>query len=166
MTKFRPCIDLHQGKVKQIVGGTLDSKALETNFIATESSAYFANLYKNNNLYGGHVIKLGNGNDDAALEAIRTWPSNLQLGGGINIDNADYWINEGASKVIVTSWLFPQAIFNMDRLRRLVEKIGTEKLVIDLSCRSSHDQWVVATDKWQTLTNFFVNEGMKKLLIA
>jgi phosphoribosylformimino-5-aminoimidazole carboxamide ribotide isomerase len=164
MTKFRPCVDLHEGKVKQIVGKTLDSSALQTNFISKESPQYFAKLYKSHNLSGGHVIKLGNGNDEAALEVIRAWPNNLQLGGGIDINNADYWIDEGASKIIVTSWLFPQSKFDLDRLRRLVEKIGTEKLVLDLSCRASSDQWVVAIDKWQTMTEFYVNEGLFGLI--
>jgi phosphoribosylformimino-5-aminoimidazole carboxamide ribotide isomerase len=164
MTKFRPCVDLHEGKVKQIVGKTLDSKALQTNFISKETPQFFAKLYKSYKLSGGHVIKLGKGNDDAALEAIHAWPNNLQVGGGINIDNADYWIDQGASKVIVTSWLFPQAKFEIDRLRRLVEKIGTENLVLDLSCRALSDQWVVAIDKWQTMTEFFVNEGLFYLI--
>jgi phosphoribosylformimino-5-aminoimidazole carboxamide ribotide isomerase len=109
MTKFRPCIDLHEGQVKQIVGGTLndkDTKQLKTNFIASERPSYFAQLYAKYNLTGGHIIKLGENNDDAALEALNEWPHGLQLGGGITLENADFWLENGASKVIVTSWLF------------------------------------------------------------
>ncbi|KAJ3311488.1 Enzyme that catalyzes the fourth step in the histidine pathway [Boothiomyces sp. JEL0838] len=135
MTKFRPCIDLHNGQVKQIVGGTLSERdeSLKTNFISEKPPSYYAQLYKDNSLTGAHVIKLGKNNDEAALEAIKTWHNELQLGGGINLDNADYWLEQGARQVIVTSWLFPGAEFDEDRLRKLVEKIGRDKLVIDLS---------------------------------
>lgn len=158
-SKFRPCIDLHDGKVKQIVGGTLhdDNIGLKTNFIANESSSYYARLYANHNLSGGHIIKLGESNDDAALEALYAWPNGLQLGGGVTIENAQYWLNSGASKVIVTSWLFPESKFDEDRLRKLSEKVGTERLVVDLSCRATDNSWVVATNKWNTRTEFEIN---------
>jgi phosphoribosylformimino-5-aminoimidazole carboxamide ribotide isomerase len=111
VTLFRPCIDLHQGRVKQIVGKTLGESvdALETNFVAREGAAHFARLYQSDDLSGGHIIKLGPGNDEAALEALRVWPGHLQLGGGINPSNARYWLDSGASKVIVTSFLFEGA---------------------------------------------------------
>ena len=162
MTKFRPCIDLHEGQVKQIVGGTLndkDTKQLKTNFIASERPSYFAQLYAKYNLTGGHIIKLGENNDDAALEALNEWPHGLQLGGGITLENADFWLENGASKVIVTSWLFPDAKFDEERTRKMVEKVGTEKLVVDLSCRRQDASWVVATNKWNTRTNFYITEG-------
>jgi phosphoribosylformimino-5-aminoimidazole carboxamide ribotide isomerase len=102
MTKFRPCIDLHAGRVKQIVGGTLDDKngsSLQTNFVSDKSAGYFATLYKTHSLTGAHVILLGPGNDAAAKEALASWPGGLQVGGGVNAQNAPQWIDSGAEKV-------------------------------------------------------------------
>lgn len=102
MTRFRPCIDLHAGSVKQIVGGTLSTTApdtLKTNFVSEKSAGYFANLYKENRLTGAHVIMLGPGNEDAAREACKAWKGGLQVGGGINADNAKNWVDWGAEKV-------------------------------------------------------------------
>lgn len=156
---------MHDGKVKQIVGGTLENIEgvlnLKTNFEAVEPPSYYSKLYADNHLSGGHVIKLGKNNDEAALEALSAYPNGLQLGGGVDLDNAEYWLSQGASKVIVTSWLFPNARFEEDRLRRLAEKIGREHLVVDLSCRRHGESWVVATNKWNTRTEFGLNEGKK-----
>ena len=104
MTRFRPCIDLHAGQVKQIVGGTLSDQdsTLKTNHVSQHSAGYFAKLYKDSSVHGAHVIMLGPGNETAALEALSTWPSALQIGGGITDSNAKYWIDAGASKVIST----------------------------------------------------------------
>ena len=101
MTKFRPCIDLHAGAVKQIVGGTLTttSSDLQTNFTSEHGAAFYAELYKKHDLRGGHVIMLGPGNDQASKEALAAWPSGLQVGGGIKDTNAQYWIDAGAEKV-------------------------------------------------------------------
>ena len=101
MTRFRPCIDLHSGQVKQIVGGTLreGSSDLQTNYVSSLPASYFAQLYKDNDLMGGHVILLGPGNEAAARESLRTWPKKLQVGGGINDENAAQWIEYGAEKV-------------------------------------------------------------------
>ena len=134
MTKFRPCIDLHQGKVKQIVGGTLrdDGPGPRENFVASAGAGEFAAKFRADGLTGGHVIKLGPGNDEAAREALAAWPGGMQIGGGIHADNAGEWLDAGASQVIVTSWLFEGAKFSEDRLRRLVGEIGAERLVIDL----------------------------------
>ena len=158
MTKFRPCIDLHQGKVKQIVGGTLrdDGPGPRENFVASAGAGEFAAKFRANGLTGGHVIKLGPGNEDAAKEALAAWPGGLQIGGGIHTDNAQEWLAAGASHVIVTSWLFENASFSRDRLRQLVEKTGPERLVIDLSCRRTPHGWTVAMDRWQTLTDLEV----------
>src|SRR5688572_24581451 len=103
---FRPCIDLHEGKVKQIVGGTLgdDPARLQTNFVSERPAAWYAELYRRDALTGGHVIMLGTGNEEAAREALRAYPGGLQVGGGINLDNAESWLAAGASHVIVTSW--------------------------------------------------------------
>ncbi|GAA6000509.1 hypothetical protein JCM10207_008044 [Rhodosporidiobolus poonsookiae] len=161
---FRPCIDLHDGKVKQVVGGTLDTAQLKTNFVSEHNSAYYADLYKQHNLRGGHVIKLGPGNDQAAREALAAWPNGMQVGGGINEDNAQEWIDAGAEKVIVTSYLFPGAKFSEDRLRRLAEKVGKERLVVDVSCRRKDDKWIVAMDRWQVMTDMEVNADSLSLL--
>lgn len=101
MTKFRPCIDLHSGQVKQIVGGTLSSVAadLKTNYVSKLPASYYAELYQKHNLRGGHVVKLGPGNEEAAQEALRTWPGGLQVAGGITDQNAQYWVDQGAEKV-------------------------------------------------------------------
>ena len=159
MTKFRPCIDLHDGKVKQIVGGTLrdDGPGPRENFVSAESPAAFAQKYRADRLAGGHIIKLGAGNDDAARSALAAWPGGLQLGGGINADNAADWLAAGASHVIVTSWLFsPEGKFLPDRLAALVDRIGADRLVIDLSCRRTATGWTVAMNRWQTLTDLDV----------
>jgi phosphoribosylformimino-5-aminoimidazole carboxamide ribotide isomerase len=107
MTKFRPCIDLHSGQVKQIVGGTLTTQAndLKTNYVSTLPAGHFAKLYKNNGLEGAHVIMLGPGNEEAAKEALAEWPDGLQIGGGITDKNAKQWIDWGAERVCKTSWL-------------------------------------------------------------
>ncbi|KAK9464053.1 uncharacterized protein V1516DRAFT_618618 [Lipomyces oligophaga] len=160
MTKFKGCIDIHAGQVKQIVGGTLTTTAseLETNFISSQPASHFAQLYQTYNITGSHVIKLGPNCDLAALEALQTWPNGLQVGGGITDKNAKFWIEKGAAKVIVTSYLFPNAELDMGRLNKLVAEVGKERLVIDLSCRKRESQWVVAMNKWQTLTNTLVNQ--------
>ena len=108
MTLFRPCIDLHEGQVKQIVGGTLrdDGSAPKTNFQSDRPAAYYAGLYANDSLKGGHVIKLGPNNDVAARESLAAYRQGLQIGGGIHLENAADWLEAGASHVIVTSWLF------------------------------------------------------------
>ena len=156
MTKFRPCIDLHNGQVKQIVGGTLsdDGAGLKENFVADSSAAEFSQQYHADQLTGGHVIQLGPGNREAALAALSAWPNGLQIGGGVTIDNAAEWLDAGASHVIVTSWLFDKdGSFRMDRLKQLSAEIGKERLVVDLSCRRTNSGWTVAMNRWQTLTN-------------
>ncbi|KAK4115408.1 Phosphoribosylformimino-5-aminoimidazole carboxamide ribotide isomerase [Canariomyces notabilis] len=173
MTRFRPCIDLHAGQVKQIVGGTLDSKtaSLQTNYVSPHPPAYFARLYRDNSLTGAHVIMLGPGNRDAAMEALAAWPGGLQVGGGINDSNAKEWIDAGAEKVIITSFLFPSGTFSQSRLDAVLAALGGDKskLVIDLSCRrisddAGQDKWFVAMDKWQTITDMEVcQESIKRL---
>lgn len=156
MTLFRPCIDLHEGKVKQIVGGSLrdGSDSLKTNFESDQPSAYYASMYADDGLTGGHVIKLGPNNDIAAREALEAYPGELQIGGGIHAENASAWLEAGASHVIVTSWLFSQeGDFLSNRLDALLAEIGKERLIIDLSCRQVGDGWAVAMNRWQTLTD-------------
>ncbi|ODV64808.1 hypothetical protein HYPBUDRAFT_158878 [Hyphopichia burtonii NRRL Y-1933] len=174
MTKFRGCIDIHSGQVKQIVGGTLkgddtdkSNSTTTENFVSTKPSSYYAQLYKENKLRGCHVIKLGTNpeNDAAAKLACQSWPNSLQVGGGINYDNAPEWINtHKASHVILTSWLFSdlkgklKKCFDWEKLAKVSELIGKDKLIVDLSCREVHNdngdsEWVVAMNKWQTLTD-------------
>jgi len=159
MTRFRPCIDLHQGKVKQIVGGSLRDEGAgpQENFVADQPPAWFAQRFRADQLTGGHVIQLGPGNDDSAREALAAWPGGLQLGGGITAANAATWLDAGASHVIVTSALFDAGgKFLADALDALVKSIGADKLVIDLSCRRTPNGWTVAMNRWQTLTELHV----------
>ncbi|KAJ4322165.1 Enzyme that catalyzes the fourth step in the histidine pathway [Neodidymelliopsis sp. IMI 364377] len=169
MTKFRPCIDLHAGSVKQIVGGTLSTSTpsdLKTNWTSEHPSAYYASLYKEHSLDGAHVIMLGPGNDAAAQEALEAWKGGMQVGGGINEGNAREWIERGAERVIITSYLFPSSKFSMERLQGVLYALGNDKnkLVIDLSCRREDDKWFVATNKWQTITDFELNQESINLL--
>ena len=152
---FRPCIDLHEGKVKQIVGGTLKDggDGLRTNFVSEKSAAWFADLYKKDGLTGGHVILLGPGNEPAAREALAAYPGGMHLGGGVNIDNARSWLEAGASHVIVTSWVFREGRLDWERLEQLVQTVGKERLVVDLSCRKRDGKYFVVTDRWQKFTD-------------
>ncbi len=158
MTKFRPCIDLHEGKVKQIIGGTLNDEGAVENFVSEKSPRWYAEKFRNDELTGGHVIQLGPGNVEAAREALAEYPDGLQIGGGITLENASEWIEAGASQVIVTSWLFDkEGNFLEDRLRALSHEIGAEKIIIDLSCRAVENGWKVAMNRWQTMTSMAVN---------
>lgn len=156
MTKFRPCIDLHDGKVKQIVGGTLDAGkgGPKTNFVSDKPSSWFASLYAKDKLSGGHIIKLGPGNDEAAKLALSSYPNGMQIGGGITPANAAEWLEAGASHVIATSALFDrEGRFKCSNLEDLKQSAGKDRLVIDLSCRRTANGWTVAMDRWQTLTD-------------
>lgn len=157
--QFRPCIDLHDGKVKQIVGSTLghQDQAVVENFTSEHDSAYYAKLFQRDQLTGGHVIMLGGGNEEAALQALTAYPGGLQVGGGINKDNAQKYIAAGASHVIVTSYIFHDGILDRERLEKLVAAVGKEHLVIDLSCRKKGGKWFVVTDKWTKFSDFEVN---------
>ena len=153
--KFRPCIDLHDGKVKQIVGSTLidgQPESLRTNFTASRSPAWYAELYRRDNLIGGHIIMLGPGNEDAARVALKAWPKGMQIGGGITSENAALWLERGASHVIVTSWVFRDGRINEQRLEKLTAETGKERLVLDLSCRRRGDDYYIVTDRWQNFT--------------
>ena len=156
---FRPCIDLHDGQVKQIVGGTLRDTPgqLRTNFVSDHPAAWFAELYQRDKLTGGHVIMLGPGNEAAAQSALTAYPGGLQIGGGINADNARAWLDAGASHVIVTSWVFREGRLDVERLAQLVKKTGREKLVLDLSCRKRGENYLVVTDRWQKFTDMTVS---------
>lgn len=161
--RFRPCIDLHGGVVKQIVGSTLsdsDPESVKTNFIAESSPAWFAKLYRSDQLTGGHIIKLGPGNDQAAEEALAAWPGGMQLGGGIDAGNAAEWLDKGASHVIVTSYVFRNGCIDIDRLEKLVGAVGKGHLVLDLSCRRKDDHYYIVTDRWQQFTEVAISAAV------
>jgi phosphoribosylformimino-5-aminoimidazole carboxamide ribotide isomerase len=154
--KFRPCIDLHEGMVKQIVGSTLSDKDTDktrTNFIADTPASWFAELYKKDNLKGGHIIQLGKGNESAAQSALKIWPGNMQIGGGVNAENAAGWIDKGAQSVIVTSYVFHDGVIDEQRLKSLSDIVGKKRLVLDLSCRKKNGEYYVVTNRWQTFTD-------------
>lgn len=173
--QFRPCIDIHNGKVKQIVGSSLKDKNNEAieNFVSEQSATDFARLYQRDGIRGGHIILL-NATDSEfyeatkqqAVEALSAYPGGLQIGGGITAENASYYINMGASHVIVTSYVFKDGKINYDNLKKLVEAVGKEHLVLDLSCRyvkagalledgtTIQDAgYYIVTDRWQKCTN-------------
>jgi phosphoribosylformimino-5-aminoimidazole carboxamide ribotide isomerase len=156
---FRPCIDLHEGKVKQIVGGTLSNEpgALRTRFVSPHPAAWYAELYRRDRLQGGHVILLGPGNETEARNALRAYPGGLQLGGGVTLANARNWLEAGASHVIVTSWVFHGGEMHQERFQELSRAIGRENLVLDLSCRKRNGAYVVVTDRWQKFTNLLIS---------
>jgi len=162
---FRPCIDLHEGKVKQIVGGTLGkADGLHTNFVSDRSAAWYAELYKRDGLEGGHVIMLGPGNEAEARAALAVYPVGLQIGGGVNADNAPSWLDAGASHVIVTSWVFREGRVDWTRLNQLVGTVGKERLVLDLSCRRLGEKYIVVTDRWQKFTELEISADTLRTL--
>ena len=160
--QFRPCIDIHNGKVKQIVGSSLKDEGNEAteNFVSQCDASYFANLYKKENLKGAHVIML-NAKDSEyyeatkaqALLAVRTYPGALQVGGGITAENAKEYIENGADKVIVTSYVFKNGEIQYDNLEKLIASVGKEHIVLDLSCRKKEGKYYIVTDRWQKFTN-------------
>ena len=160
MTAFRPCIDLHQGMVKQIVGGSLSESGATTNFVSDHGSAYYAALYKSLGLQGGHIISLGSNNQQSVLNALAAYPQGLQFGGGVNINNAIGYLNAGASKVIVTSYLFEGDRFSWQKLFDMSALVGADNLVLDLSCRKADEGWMVATNRWQTITDVQIDHRL------
>ncbi len=163
---FRPCIDLRGGKVVQIVGGTLgdNAAAVRTNFVSEKPARWFAGLYQRDGLTGGHVIQLGAGNETEARAALAAFPGGLQIGGGVNAQNARGWLEAGASHVIVTSWVFREGRVDWTRLDELVKAVGKSRLVLDLSCRKRGEHYFVVTDRWQKFTELAISqENLHKL---
>lgn len=171
--RFRPCIDIHNGKVKQIVGGSLrdTGNQAEENFVSEQDGAFYASLYKEKGLKGGHIILLNSTDSEyfqatraQAFLALRAYPGGLQLGGGVNPDNAADYLNAGASHVIVTSYVFRDGRICWENLEKMVQEVGWEHLVLDLSCRKRADRYYIVTDRWQKFTEETVSlELMKKL---
>ena len=164
--KFRPCIDIHNGKVKQIVVGSLrdEGNRAQENFVAEAGAEYYANLYKEHNLKGGHIILLNKEGTEfyeatktQALRALSAYPDGMQIGGGINDTNAAEFIEAGASHVIVTSYVFQNGKINFENLQKISREVGREHLVLDLSCRLKNGQYVIVTDRWQNDTDFVLN---------
>lgn len=167
--KFRPCIDIHNGKVKQIVGGTLKDEGdlAVTNFTSERSADFYAKLYQKDGLKGGHIILL-NAQDSGyyvdtknqAMLALKAYPGGLQVGGGVTAENGGEYIEAGASHVIVTSYAFRDGEICWDNLERLVKAVRKEHIVLDLSCRKKDERYYVVTNRWQTYTNVVVDEEL------
>ncbi len=159
--EFRPCIDIHNGKVKQIVGDSLldEGDQAEENFVSEQDASFFAKFYEKKGCCGGHVILL-NASDSPyyeatrkqALDALHSFPGGLQIGGGITSENAEEFLEAGASHVIVTSYVFRNGRFHRDNLKKLVERVGREHIVLDLSCRKKNGDYYIVTDRWQNYT--------------
>ena len=171
--EFRPCIDIHNGKVKQIVGGSLRDGQNEAreNFVANQDAAFFADLYRSHGIRGGHVILLNPQSSEyydetkrQAVSALKAYPGGLQAGGGITPENAGEFLDAGASHVIVTSYVFRDGQVHFDRLAKLVRAVGKERLVLDLSCKKTSEGYFVVTDRWQKLTCERVDEKLLEKL--
>ena len=159
---FRPCIDIHNGKVKQIVGSTLNDagNSAQNNFVSDYDASYYGQLYKEHGLPGGHVIILNKPDSEYYEETVRqarsalsAFPGGLQLGGGINPQNAVSFLDAGASHVIVTSYVFRDGAVDEKRLCEMVSETGRERLVLDLSCKKQEDGYYITTDRWQKITD-------------
>ena len=159
--EFRPCIDIHNGKVKQIVGGSLKDAGnmAQENFVSEQDAPFYAHMYKETGIRGGHIILL-NAKDseyyeatkEQALMALAEYPGGLQVGGGITATNAREFLDAGASHVIVTSYVFRDGRVDYERLDELVTTVGKERLVLDLSCRKRDSEYYIVTDRWQKFT--------------
>ena len=167
--KFRPCIDIHNGKVKQIVGGSLKAKANQavTNFSSELDASYYAKMYQKDGLTGGHIILL-NAKDSKyyeatkaqAVGALKAYPGGMQIGGGITAENAGAYLAAGASHVIVTSYVFRDGMLNRENLNRLERAVGKEHIVLDLSCRRRGADYYIVTDRWQKFTEVKLTEDI------
>lgn len=167
--RFRPCIDIHNGKVKQIVGGSLldQGNQAKENFVSEQDAAFYADLYKKSGISGGHIILLNPESSEyyeatkkQALSALQSYPGGLQVGGGIRPDNASIFLDAGASHVIVTSYAFRNGEIYYDNLKKMVDAVGRKRLVLDLSCRKKEGKYYIVTDRWQKFTNVAVTKEL------
>lgn len=171
--EFRPCIDIHNGQVKQIIGGSLKDEmdqAVE-NFISEYCAADYAKIYQKRGLKGGHIILLNSVESsyyattkEQALSALRAYPGGLQVGGGITATNAKEFIDAGASHVIVTSFAFKNGMIHYDHLEALVDAVGREHLVLDLSCKKKEEGYVIVTDRWQKESKEILDNELLEVL--
>lgn len=171
--KFRPCIDIHNGQVKQIVGGTLKDQGdqAEENFVSGQDAAFYGNMYREMGIRGGHVILLNpvtspsyQATRQQALEALQAYPGGMQAGGGMTPENAPEFLDAGASHVIVTSYVFRDGKVSWDRLEKMRQAVGREHLVLDVSCRKKQGTYFIVTDRWQKFTEVPVTvEVLKEL---
>ena len=171
--KFRPCIDIHNGKVKQIVGGTLKDEGNQAseNFVSQQDAAFYACLYRNYKIRGGHIILLNPADSEyyqqtraQAMEALAAYPGGLMVGGGIHPGNAAEFLDAGASHVIVTSYVFKDGKIDWEKLESLVRTVGREHLVLDLSCRKREGRYYIVTDRWQKFTEVAVTPEVLETL--
>lgn len=171
--KFRPCIDIHNGSVKQIVGGSLldSGNQADENFVSEQDASFYAGLYKDNGIKGGHIIILNSKDSEyyeadvrLAKEALEVFPGGLQIGGGITADNAAEFLGFGASHVIVTSYVFRDGKIDFDNLNKMIAVAGKNRLVLDLSCRKKDSEYYIVTDRWQKFTDVKVTKETLDLL--
>ena len=171
--RFRPCIDIHNGKVKQIVGGSLrdEGDQAKENFASKMDADYYADLYKKDGLKGGHIILLNppfseyyKKTLEQAEKALRAYPGGMQIGGGVTAENASGYIEKGASHVIVTSYVFKGGAIRWDAMEKLKREVGKEHVVIDVSCRKKDGEYYIVTDRWQTFTDVILDEQVLKEL--
>ena len=167
--EFRPCIDIHNGKVKQIVGGSLrdTGSQAEENFVSEQDAGFYARFYKAGGIRGGHIILLNKEGTEyyeatrrQALLALSEYPGGLQVGGGIRRENAAGYLEAGASHVIVTSYVFRDGRVDWENLRKLQQEVGREHLVLDLSCRRRGEEYYIVTDRWQQYTDVALSEAV------
>lgn len=170
---FRPCIDIHNGQVKQIVGGSLkdDNDLALENFVSRQDAPFYARLYQRSGIKGGHIILLNpksspyyQATKEQALESLKAYPKGLQVGGGITKENASEYLDAGASHVIVTSYVFSEGRISFENLERIKNEIGREHLVLDLSCRKKGGYYYIVTDRWQNFTEVMISEQVLKEL--
>ncbi|MCD7825306.1 MAG: phosphoribosylformimino-5-aminoimidazole carboxamide ribotide isomerase [Clostridiaceae bacterium] len=173
--KFRPCIDIHNGSVKQIVGGSLNDRGNQAvnNFVSSQDAAYYAEMYQRDGLTGGHIILLNQSSSsfykadvEQAEKALQAFSGGLQIGGGIHAGNAEFFLEMGASHVIVTSYVFRNGMIDYDRLEKMVSAVGKKHLVLDLSCRYDKDDYYIVTDRWQKKTEEKLNAALLQKLSA
>ena len=171
--EFRPCIDIHNGKVKQIVGGSLKDEGNQAveNFVADQDAAFFAEFYKKDGLKGGHIILLNPADSEyyeatkqQAKCALKAYPGGLQVGGGITPENAEEFLRAGASHVIVTSYVFRDGRVDYRNLEKMADTVGKNHLVLDVSCRKKDGAYYVVTDRWQKFTQEIVNDRLLERL--
>ena len=171
--ELRPCIDIHNGKVKQLVGGSIQDQgdSAQENYISSQDAAWYARLFQEKGLKNGHVILL-NSKDSAyyeqtrqqALSALQAYPGGLQVGGGITAENAREYLDAGASHVIVTSYVFRNGDISFENLNRMMDAVGKKRLVLDLSCRKKDGKYYIVTDRWQTYTRVALSEEILTML--